>query len=370
MSADYQTAAALLIAAGDNTPPVFEQIANYVLSSQQGRVTPHYVEILHDNRIATYGRTFLSLGVSDPINLEKVGTIALRAAPGIPVQPLPPPLPPAPPPPSWRVLTVSVPNGGTYSHGETTIYDELAINTVAPYRIDIRQTQHLKRIRLDTLTRTGSFEIDGSWLLVSLNAALQELLVPNYVTNNHNFYVTANPLLTSLSLPSYTGTADFVIAGNPLLSSLSAPMIATTWTLWVAGVGLTSLSLPSLQFVADTVMIYGNPELISIDLSGLLNVIGHGNLFQITGNPNLKTINLSSWQPILYQFMDFTGNALSQLTVDAILASCVAQTGFVSGTLDLTGGTNDPPSNGTGYHNVLVLRGRGITVLHNPLIPE
>lgn len=82
MAADYNTAAALCLAAGYDTPPIIEQINNYVLTSQgkdaagNDRVAK-YVNLSPDYDIPTFGDAFILLECTDPVSLEKVSQIVL-----------------------------------------------------------------------------------------------------------------------------------------------------------------------------------------------------------------------------------------------------------------------------------------------------
>lgn len=77
----YQLVASILRAAGYNTPPIFEQLANYVLTSighdaaGNDRV-PKYVNLPGVN-IPLYASAFLLFGITTPSGIEKVGNLAL-----------------------------------------------------------------------------------------------------------------------------------------------------------------------------------------------------------------------------------------------------------------------------------------------------
>lgn len=82
MAADYNTAAALCLAAGYDHPSVLEQINNYVLTSQGHDAagndrTAKYVNLSPDYDIPTFGDAFILLECTDPVSLEKVSQIVL-----------------------------------------------------------------------------------------------------------------------------------------------------------------------------------------------------------------------------------------------------------------------------------------------------
>lgn len=111
--------------------------------------------------------------------------------------------------------------------------------------------------------------------------------------------------------------------------------------------------------------------LIAVHFPNLVNMnwnSGGGYGLTVRQNPNLTTITIPSLVPAQVGGADpsiwFDENALSQATVDAILAQCVAAAGFTSGDLKLDGGTNSPPSSvapGSDY-DILTVRGVSVSV--------
>jgi len=192
-----------------------------------------------------------------------------------------------------------------------------------------------------------------------------------------------NPALDSISFPFLT---DFIgslqIDGNAVLTSLSAPLLSQIGSLSVAGNSFSAFSIPSLTS-SDFIAILGEPNLSSVSLPLLATVPS----ISISSNPVLAgTLSLPSlvtvttsfsasanaltalsfplWVPTNGCNIDFTSNALNQASVDMVLAKCVANAGFVSGTVALDAGTNSAPS-GAGAANALILTGRGVTVTTN-----
>lgn len=77
----YESVAAILNAAHYNTPPVFEQMANWVLTglghdAAGNDKTRKYVSLPGYN-IPLYGLAFVLYGVTDPPGIEKVGNLVL-----------------------------------------------------------------------------------------------------------------------------------------------------------------------------------------------------------------------------------------------------------------------------------------------------
>jgi 3-methyladenine DNA glycosylase AlkD len=118
---------------------------------------------------------------------------------------------------------------------------------------------------------------------------------------------------------------------------------------------LSSLNLSALETVYDTLSIAGI-LLTSLDLGSLATAI-----VNIHDNPNLTDITLTNFVPTNDTKNYFSENALSAATVNAILARFVANAAFVTGVIDLSGGTNAAPT-GQGLTDVTTLLARGVTV--------
>jgi hypothetical protein len=94
----------------------------------------------------------------------------------------------------------------------------------------------------------------------------------------------------------------------------------------------------------------------SVDISGLPNL----EQFDFNSNPDLTEIIISSSQPLgangneLYAY----DCALTQTAVDNILVA-LSESAIENGYVDLSGGTNSPPSAGTGDSALDVLQGKG-----------
>lgn len=173
--------------------------------------------------------------------------------------------------------------------------------------------------------------------------------------------------LQSASFPNLiscngTGYSSFSFAGSTALTSISAPLLQSVHDDFnqTGCTALPTLSLPALQ-TSGTV---GNSNafntdqcsaLVSLLLPSLVTVnaptMGCGSC------PLLTTVNLSSFVPFNGQQIDFSGCALSAASVNAILARCVANAGYVSGSVDLSLGTNSPPT-GQGINDKATLNAR------------
>ena len=78
----------------------------------------------------------------------------------------------------------------------------------------------------------------------------------------------------------------------------------------------------------------------------------------ITNNGSLTNVDIRTWEPINGQDVHFNGNALTEESVDNVLARCFANGSYQAGTIYLDGGTNSPPSAaGVVVEGSLVARG-------------
>jgi hypothetical protein len=146
-------------------------------------------------------------------------------------------------------------------------------------------------------------------------------------------------LLTLITFGSLTAVPSVSIRNNPALTTLTG----------LAGVNFTGPG-----------SISSNTAITLIDLS---NCTFTGS-FGCAGNTSLFIIGISGATFPNGTDYDFSGNALTQATVDAILAAMVANAGYASGNVDLSGGTSSAPSV-TGLADKATLIGRGVSVTTN-----
>jgi hypothetical protein len=174
------------------------------------------------------------------------------------------------------------------------------------------------------------------------------------------------PNLVSVD-PDNVDSNGFYIAplNNPTISlvSLFAPVLTTI------GGGLeiqssptfTSLSVPLLATVGAHVQIELCSTLTSLAFPALVTVVEG---FEIIGNSALISLSIPVFIPTNGTSHSFIGNALAVASVNAILVQFASHSGYTSGTIDLTGGTNAAPTD-AGATAVTTLTGRGVTVLTN-----
>lgn len=158
------------------------------------------------------------------------------------------------------------------------------------------------------------------------------------------FNIGKQASLISVSWPNLvrvTGaSAQFLISNNTVLTSISAPLLESVSDDFI---GSNNLVLPALSF----------PSLVTV-----------GDRLEFNLNVALKDVSLPVFVPKNNQQIAFNGCALTQASVDHILARCVASVAFVTGTVDLGDGTNATPS-AAGLANKAILEARGVTVQTN-----
>lgn len=179
---------------------------------------------------------------------------------------------------------------------------------------------------------------------MSSNATLAVIRLPRLVTAT-SITGTSNPLLFSVvlsALKNTTGSAGFNFAGNVALTSLSAPLLET---------------------VSTSLNISGCTALVNLSLPSLITAAG-ANGINASGCTLLANVSLPAYVPTNGRPQTFNACALTEVSVDHILARCVANAGYVSGTINLSGGTSAPPS-ATGLLDKATLQARGVTVLTN-----
>ncbi len=105
------------------------------------------------------------------------------------------------------------------------------------------------------------------------------------------------------------------------------------------------------------------PNLVTVNCPNLTGITDAATM-TIKNCVALTTITWPVFVPANGQAFVFSGNALTQAVVDAFLALAVANAGYVSGSINLAGGTNATPNAG-GLVNKATLIGRGVTVTTN-----
>jgi hypothetical protein len=124
------------------------------------------------------------------------------------------------------------------------------------------------------------------------------------------------------------------------------------------------IDLPTLTGITGQFYIYENDALHTLLAPALVSTAGSRYDLQVRENPALANVVLTAFVPTPYKITTFFGCALTQSSVDHILARFVAAAGFTRGTLDLSGGTSAAPGT-QGALDKAELIARGVTVLTN-----
>lgn len=234
-------------------------------------------------------------------------------------------------------------------------------------------------------TTIGALTFNAPTNLTTISIAnsgqLQTLAFPNLTTVSNS--VTLGPLsnLTSITFPVLTTiNIGVVIDTVPSVTTLSLPVLTTVaagQVLVINGTGVVALSIPSVTGPGSLSFTGNTSTSISVP-------VFNGTRLEVIGNTSITTLNMAASAASQHQVsdntslatitkpaaltsttQDFSGNALNQANVDAILAACVAG-GTNNGTLTLTGGTNSTPSvAGLANKALLVAPPRFWTVTNN-----
>lgn len=186
------------------------------------------------------------------------------------------------------------------------------------------------------------------------------------------YYIGADIPETDLVFSAATSGSGFQLFLGPTTKTLSFPNLVSIDPLGVSFTGLsvglatnmTSISAPLLSIIGGAgLLIQGLSSITSLSFPSLTHVLSG---ITIKLNPLLTTISIPSYNVLNTETFDFSGNALTASTVNAILARLVLNPGYVSGVLDLSGGTNAAPT-GQGIVDKATLIGRipGVTVTTN-----
>lgn len=212
----------------------------------------------------------------------------------------------------------------------------------------------------------------GEYITLSIPGEFVGLSSISYTetTSEGGFFVNINSSIVSFSAPNLTGIdvannygGSLNFTSNPGIESISVPLLsAIGGSVQITdNANLTSIIATSLITVGSNLDLTYNPSLTAINLPALVTVSGS---FWGDHCDLLATVNLSSFLPTNTKGIEFHNCALTLASVDHILDRCVANAGYISGTIKLNGGTNAAPTQGEGSaHDILVAR--GVTITHN-----
>lgn len=209
----------------------------------------------------------------------------------------------------------------------------------------------------------AGFDIENTTTITSLSWPNLTSIDPSSVQSGY-LDLETNSGLTAISLPLLATVAGLLgIDGSDALATISIPSLTACGRLNInSNSALTSFSAPSLQTVGGILTVNSNAIITSVNLASLTTCSGA--FFQIHLNPALTSLTLGAFVPPNGQNIQMDGNALPAATVNFVLHQAVLNAGYVSGTIDLFGGTNAAPS-GQGIADKATLIGRGVTVNTN-----
>ena len=206
--------------------------------------------------------------------------------------------------------------------------------------------QYADAIGLTSLSLPSLVSVGGSSYAPFSFTSCADLLsisAPLVTSIQDDISITLNPKLTTIDMGSLVATpgssSSFKIDTNALLTS----------------VNLGSLVTVASDFESN------NTSLASLSLPLLVTVSGD---WTCSNNSLLVTVSIPQFLPTNGNSLYFNGCALNAASVNQILARCVANAGYVSGTVTTNGGTSAAPS-GQGVADKATLIGRGVSVTTN-----
>lgn len=215
-----------------------------------------------------------------------------------------------------------------------------------------------------------------------------------------------SPVLVLSGVQSYTAPNTFGVISSQRIIEFHAPNLVTVGPsslgriYFYSNSALTKINLPELVSVQCTggtnpfgFEIRTCSQLVDLSVPKLQSVIGYSRCVSIQNNVKIETINFPSlvtasgaggvqlpfwcygctllanltmpvYVPINGANHTFTTNALTAESVNGLLARFVANPAYVSGVIDMTGGTNSAPT-GQGLIDKATLQARGVTVNTN-----
>lgn len=199
-------------------------------------------------------------------------------------------------------------------------------------QVNITSLGFIKLKTCGTVNQGGPFNM-------SVCTALVRLYAPSLEFTANAVSVGGCTALTSLEIPSLQQAESIDVTNCPILTAFSAPSLVSAFNGNVDGTGsgILTVSMPVVVTILGNVLLASN---------------------------GTTTWNAPLWVPTNATTIDLSGNALDQTSVDQVLARCVANAGYVAGTVDLSGGTSATPS-ATGLADKATLIGRGVVVNTN-----
>lgn len=173
--------------------------------------------------------------------------------------------------------------------------------------------------------------------------------------------MSSDDFITSLSFPQLTDAGSILILGVTVLASISMPLAATFASFSASNANvLATVNLDAVVTVSGDFQIAACPLITALSFPVLQTITANANFFT---NQAMTSFSAPNWVPTDGTTLDFSGCALTDTSVNHILARAVAA-GMTSGTINLFGGTNSAPT-GQGILDAATLTTAGVAVTTN-----
>jgi len=212
--------------------------------------------------------------------------------------------------------------------------------------IQVEANPSLASLDLSSFANGGTVKLGGSTGAGTSNPALANLDLSSFQSASGNVFIQYDAF-TSLILDALTSAGGLYATQNPSMATFSAQALTT----------ITNEAI-GLNF---------NPSLASVDLRSFVSFGDPSQSWKtiyLDNCPNLVSVRLDAFIPDNGKDLNASGAKLDVASVDQILARHVANAGYVSGTITLSGGTSAAPT-GQGILDKATLIGRGVTVNTN-----
>lgn len=255
-----------------------------------------------------------------------------------------------------------------FSFPALTTADVMTVTVASPPTIVFpAMTAHPNTMNISTCNGTTLVSFPAlatcNGFLISGMADMTAINFPVLTSTNGQTSVNNNPKLTTISFPVLTSVnTEFDVAGNATLVSLSCPVLTDILGGDFDNTNnplLTSESFPLLTSVGGSWYGSGNSSLATLDLPQFQSLGGDFGW----SNTGLVTVNVpmilfpDGWN------VQFNGGHLNEASVNHILSKLVAS-GVSTDSIDLSGGTNSPPT-GQGLIDKATLIANGNIVTTN-----
>lgn len=219
------------------------------------------------------------------------------------------------------------------------------------------------------LTADGFTALDK--LHIKNNLTLPLVSCPALV-NASDVQIVDNPGILNVSLPalkSYTGVTNLhlFVARNLALTEINLNSLVSSSSAanFSSNPSLTSLLLDALVFVRGSITVYDDEALVTLSLPSVVSIASAVfSSFYANDCTSLANVSFPKYLPTNGRAHRFNNCALTQESVDHILSRLVASANYVSGLVDLSGGTSSAPG-AQGQTDKATLIARGCTVLTN-----